>query len=597
MIDTNQHRQLIRLIKKSGLTQSTLKEIGPLMDDISDVFTNYDSDINRLETILELSNQELYKTNMVLRSDILAKSKAFKKVNKQLDFVINHAGVVIFQVDKYGRLVFLNQAWESITGFSIGESKNRHFKNFIHLLSKESLVRFNKLLKSSANKITDNFRLITPQGADQKWIKLTINYLYNSKNEYTGGIGIIVDISRLKGIELKLRESEIKERRANDAKDDFLSIMSHEIRTPLNGVLGISHILLMNKYLPEQKEQIIALKYASEHLLNLVNNILDYSKIESGNILLNQSEFSLSELLEGLKINYLNKANEKGLSFIIQIDPFIPNILTGDLTRLHQILHNLLSNAFKFTTHGFVKLEVITEKTENETIDVTFRISDSGKGIGPDKMEIIFNKFTQEDSNIAQDYGGTGLGLTICKQLITLMNSTLKVKSTIEKGSSFWFTLTFKANATPQLKEQNTQLRTLSHQWSDSSLKGITILVVDDNEINNLVISKIFRAWGINFVFATNGLEAIDLFKNTVYDLILMDLQMPELDGFETCKKIRLLELGQKHTPIIALSASSESSSVKKAKQVGMDDFVRKPFKPTELFRTISKLIHQYKTP
>lgn len=590
------HRQLQRLIKKSELSDATREEIAPLMERVNQLFNQYEEDINQLETILELSNQELYKTNMVLRSDILAKSKAFKKVNKQLDFVINHAGVAIFQIDKYGRLVFLNQAWESITGFSIEESKNRHFKQFIHLLTKESLVRFNKLLKRDEQTSTDNFQLRTPKKSNQRWIKFTINYLYNSKQENIGGIGIIVDISKLKAIELRLRESEVKERKANSAKDDFLSIMSHEIRTPLNGILGISHILLMNKHLPEQKEQLIALKYASEHLLNLVNNILDYSKIESGNIIINKSEFSLSELLEGLKINYSNKANEKGVYFIVDIHPSIPDLLIGDVTRLHQVLHNLLSNAFKFTNHGFVRLEVTFKPARKDKILVTFNVSDSGKGISQDKLDVIFNKFTQENSTIAQHYGGTGLGLTICKQLVTLMNSELHVKSTLDKGSQFWFTIPFKTYSTSNYQTtgyiKSTQF---SPQWSDSSLKGITVLVVDDNEINNLVISKIFRAWGVHFVFATDGLEAVELFKNTVYDLILMDLQMPKLDGFETTARIRSLESESDYTPIIALSASSEPSSIKRAKQVGVDDFIRKPFKPTELFRAITKLIYMYR--
>lgn len=596
MIKKSLHRQLQRLIKKSDLSENTLKEIAPLLDKVSHTYNQYDDDINQLETILELSNQELYKTNTVLRSDILAKSKAFKKVNKQLDFVINHAGAAILQVDKYGRLIFLNQTWETITGLSIEDSRNRHFKHFTHLLTKESLIRFNQFINTNEQNSTEHFQLKTPKKSNPKWIKFTINYLYNSKNEYTGGIGIIVDISTLKGIELKLRESETKERQANNAKDDFLSIMSHEIRTPLNGVLGISHILLMNKHLPEQKDQLIALKYASEHLLNLVNNILDYSKIESGNIIINKSEFSLSELLDGLKISYLNKANEKGIYFIIELDPSIPDLLIGDLTRLHQILHNLLSNAFKFTDHGFVRLKVSCETIKKGKMNVNFEVSDSGKGISKDKLDIIFDKFTQENSTIAQYYGGTGLGLTICKQLIALMNSELYVKSDTGKGSTFWFTLSIKTNPQAKPKTLPSVSTKPNHQWADSTLKGVTILVVDDNEINNLVISKIFRAWGVNFVFATNGLEAIDLFKNTVYDLILMDLQMPKLNGFETCKQIRALESDKQHTPIIALSASSEASSIKKSKQIGMDDFIRKPFKPTELFRAITKLIYRYKT-
>ncbi len=596
MIKKNIHRKLQRLLKKSNLSEDTLKEIMPLVDKLNNTFNQYEDDINQLETILELSNQELYKTNVVLRSDILAKSKAFKKVNKQLDFVINHAGAAIFQIDKYGRLIFLNQTWEKITGLSVEESKNRHFKNFIHLLTKESALHFNQLITNNEQNSTYHFQLRTPEESKQKWIKFTINYLYNAKNEYTGGIGIIVDISKLKAIELKLRKSETQERQANNAKDDFLSIMSHEIRTPLNGVLGISHILLMNKHLPEQKEQLIALKYASEHLLNLVNNILDYSKIESGNIIINKSEFSLSELLDGLKISYSNKANEKGLYFIIDLDPNIPDLVIGDLTRLHQILHNLLSNAFKFTSQGFVRLKVHHEKVRKDKINVTFEITDSGKGISKDKLEIIFDKFTQENSTIAQYYGGTGLGLTICKQLISLMDSNLNVKSEPERGSTFKFTLALKVHPLSKPKPLHLEHSKSNHKWSDSSLKGATILVVDDNEINNLVISKIFRAWGVNFVFATNGYEAIDLFKNTVYDLILMDLQMPKLNGFDTCKKIRELEADKQHIPIIALSASSEASAIQKTKQVGMDEFVRKPFKPTELFRAITKLINTYKT-
>jgi len=597
MIKDSLHRQLKRLIKKSSISDDTLKEIMPLMKRVNRLFNQYDEDIDQLETILELSNQELYKTNMVLRSDILDKTKAFKKVNKQLDFVINHAGVAIFQIDKHGRIVFLNKAWENITGFSIEESKYRHFKNFIHLLTKESLARFNTFRKNDAHKITDHFQLKTIDNANSKWIKITINYLFNNKNERIGGIGIIVDISNLKAIELKLRQSEIKEREANNAKDDFLSIMSHEIRTPLNGVLGISHILLMNKHLPEQQEQLVALKYASEHLLNLVNNILDYSKIESGSITINKSEFSLSELLDGLKINYLNKADKKGLYFIINKDSAIPDILIGDLTRLHQILHNLLSNAFKFTDNGYIKMDISYKETETNTIDVTFKVSDTGKGISEDKLDIIFNKFTQENSTIAQQYGGTGLGLSICKQLIALMKSNLFVKSSLNKGSTFWFTISFQTKPSIKSVYNNPPMSIhKDHKWSDTSLKGIKVLVVDDNKINSLVISKIFRTWGIHFAYATNGLEAIEFFKSTTFDLILMDLQMPKLDGFDTSRIIRLLESEEEYTPIIALSASSNTNTIEKIKTVGMNDFIRKPFKPTELFRAITRLLYLNKT-
>lgn len=583
---TNKHRLLSRQIKKSNLDRETLDKIQPLLDQINSAYKDFDDDIYKLEHILELSNQELYKSNWTLRNDIISKSEAYEKVNKQLDFVINHVGAAIFQLDKYGRMVFLNQTWEDITGLKISNCLNRQFRHFLHIFNKKGKAQIKQMIRGSKNGIFESFELRTPPRTPRKWIKLAINFTYDENKDYSGAIGIIMDISEMKAIENRLRKSEIKERLANNAKNDFLSTMSHEIRTPLNGVIGISHILMMNKYLPSQKKQLHALKITSEHLLNLINNILDFNKIESGNITLNYSDFNINELIDGIKINYRNKAIENNLEFDILKDEELPIFMNGDLTRLHQILHNLLGNAFKFTHHGKIELAITCIQNTNDFVDVQFSISDTGKGIDEQKIHEIFEKFTQENDHITQNYGGTGLGLTICKRLLALMNSELKVKSQLNDGSTFWFKIRFnQAKSQQQISSKN-----LIENDGFKDLKGLNILVVDDNNINNLVIKQILSKWGVQCTFAVNGQEALVQTKNNIYHLILMDLQMPILNGYDTCLEIRRGSNLNQMTPIIAISASSEVDSIKKAKQVGMDSFMSKPFKPVDLY----KIIHHF---
>lgn len=583
------HRLLSRQIKKSGLDESTIQKIMPLLEQINSAYKDFDSDIYKLEHFLELSNQELFKSNKLLKSNIISKSQEIEKVHKQLDFVINHVGAVIFQFDKNGKMIFLNQTWENLTGYSVESSLNSHYRNFLNLICPNSFLAIKNYIRNPNKASTDSFQLIPLQDQKSKWIKMALNYTNDQNGIKSGAIGIIMDITQIKLIELKLRKSEVKERLANNAKNDFLSTMSHEIRTPLNGVIGISHILQMNESLPEQQEQLNALKITSEHLLNLINNILDFSKIESKTISINKADFNLDELLEGLTINYSNIAKETNNLFIVNKDKKIPQFIEGDLTRLHQILHNLLGNAFKFTKNGQVILDIESERISPKRLNVTFSISDTGKGIHPNRINDIFDKFTQENPNISQEYGGTGLGLAICKQLILIMDSELYVESELGKGSKFWFTLSFTTKDDKALDFKPV----LSNNHWIKSIKNSNILVVDDNEINNLVLRKILQNWGVNCTFALNGMEALKLTSSHLYDLILMDIQMPILNGYKTCEKIRNEENKNQTTPIIAISASSEVDSINKAKTVGMNNFISKPFKPVELYRTIERLINK----
>lgn len=583
------HRLLSRQIKKSGLDEDTIEKILPLLNQINSAYNDFDSDIYKLEHVLELSNQELFKANKKLKSNILSKSEEIEKVHKQLDFVFNHVEAVIFQFDKNGKMVFLNQQWENLTGYTVESSLQKHYRNFLSLICPNSFNSIKDYIKNPVQTPNDSFQLIPLQDQKSKWVKMALNYIYDQNGSNSGAIGIIMDITQLKVIELKLRKSEVKERLANNAKNDFLSTMSHEIRTPLNGVIGISHILLMNEYLPEQTEQLNALKITSEHLLNLINNILDFSKIESKSITINKSDFDLDEMLEGLKINYSNIAKESKNTFSINKDSIIPKIIRGDLTRLHQILHNLLGNAFKFTQNGDVKLDIKGHRLSPNRINITFSITDTGKGIQPNKLDHIFDKFTQENTNISQKYGGTGLGLAICKQLLLMMESELFVESEVDRGSKFWFTIPFST-----LKDETVNIKPvlINNTWINE-IKGSNILVVDDNEVNNLVLRKILQNWGANCHFALNGIEALKLIDKENFNLILMDLQMPILNGYETCSAIRSGKSVNRNTPIIAISASSEVDSKLQAQKVGMDNYISKPFKPVELYRIIENLINK----
>ncbi len=389
-------------------------------------------------------------------------------------------------------------------------------------------------------------------------------------------------LSSQKGVSASLEKAKTTAEEAAMAKAQFLSTMSHEIRTPMNAVIGLTNLLIEDNPKKNQVENLRALKFSGENLLTLINDILDFSKIEAGKIDLEKSEFQLSVLVSGIERTLGLYAAEKEIDFVCQTDPKIPQRLLGDSTRISQVLNNLVSNAIKFTLNGSVTLTTQLVKVTPKEAVVAFAVTDTGIGIPADKLDIIFDNFSQASSDTTRKFGGTGLGLAITKKLLEMHGSQIKVESQVDRGSTFSFTLTLQRalEVQPSTGDEDS----LTDKESFAGLRGVNILVAEDNQMNVVVIRQYLKKWGIRFDIAENGRVAVEKARAQSYDLILMDLQMPEMDGFTATLNIKKFA---PNLPIIALTASAMLEVKDRVEEVGMCDYVPKPFVPSELYHKL----------
>ena len=384
---------------------------------------------------------------------------------------------------------------------------------------------------------------------------------------------------------LEIVHQKYKALRASKAKSRFLAMMSHEIRTPMNAVIGITNLLLQENPRRDQEESLQTMKFSAESLLVLINDILDYNKIEAGKIEFEDIPFDFGNLIKSLHNTLVGKANEKGLQLVEDLDSQLPQYVLGDPTRLAQILTNLISNAIKFTETGYVKLNVELVGETDEKFHLAFTVSDTGIGISKEKLGTIFNSFTQATSDITRRYGGTGLGLSITKKLIELQGSRIRVESEPGRGTEFYFTLSFERTAIRPAAADG-GLRPLR------DLTGVRILLAEDNPVNELVARRFLNKWGIQVESVSDGQQAVSIVQEQPFDLILMDLQMPVLDGFKATRKIRsLANQSFQSLPIIALTASAMNEIRHKAFEAGVTDFIAKPFNPDELRSVVEKYV------
>lgn len=363
-------------------------------------------------------------------------------------------------------------------------------------------------------------------------------------------------------------------------KSEFLSTMSHEIRTPLNAVIGMTHLLLRNEPRADQKEDLGVLLFSANNLLSIVNNILDYNKIEEGKIEFEQIPMDLPAIARNIVAGLKNAADEKGIALQLDIDPRLNRKLLGDPTRTSQVINNLVHNAIKFTKEGSVQLVIELQHMTSATASVTLHVIDTGIGIAPEKQAMIFDRFTQADSSTSRSYGGTGLGLAITKRILELQGVTLHLKSQPGKGSEFYYTqiFSFSSEAIGDHEEHT------SYTFREQLLKGITVLLVEDNPLNVLVAQTMLENCGATVDVASNGLEALEKLNAARHRLVLMDLHMPEMDGYEATV---LLRKRGETLPIIALTASTPREVESEAYAAGLTDIVVKPFNPDDLYRVI----------
>ncbi len=406
--------------------------------------------------------------------------------------------------------------------------------------------------------------------------------------------GLQREIRRLKSANRTLRRRVSMADEASQAKSDFLAMISHEIRTPMNGVIGIADLLLDTKLTGKQRKYTELIYSSARDLLTLINSILDFSKLEADRLELEEEEFNLDELIIEVMSLHAIEGTRKGLDVHYSIPPELDLKYLGDKNRLRQVLVNLIGNSIKFTDSGYVVLKATKEEIDNRSHLISFTIEDSGSGIPPERQEDLFLPFAQLDTSSTRRFGGTGLGLTISKKLVELMGGEIGVESTPGKGSLFWFNVRLKPVLSEKTAMDPSPPLTDTGERRPRQVRGPRVLIVEDDATNRLVIEGMLEHTGVPFTFAHNGREAIDKWKENVYDLILMDCQMPVMNGYEATAAILALqkELPEKKKPvIIALTADVTSQARKRCREVGMDAYIEKPIDLNVLSDVVRRLL------
>lgn len=512
--------------------------------------------------------------------------KEIKVKNEELQnyaIMVRNSADIIASVDAQTlRIKSINPAVEKLLGYQQAEVVQKSIVDLAALIDQAS---FRKKLTDVIN---NNLNFAVAEYQFETFEKLTVwvecRITYRNKVLFLN----ISDVSPQKSYESQLIKSKEAAEYAKKVKENFLANMSHELRTPINGIIGLTHILRNTELNAQQSNVVDLLDVSSQSLLGVINDVLDISKIEAGKFTILRTNNNLRKTVRAVYDLLKYKADDKNLEFNLYIEEAVPEILVYDSLRLNQILMNLLSNAIKFTEHGFVKLEISVLQKLKDKVKLKFSVIDDGIGIPADRLPRIFDSFEQAEEDTLLKYGGTGLGLTIVKKLVELKGGELTVSSQVGKGSIFNFTNWYTIGETEPV---NTDADS-SEKKKFETFQNVNILVAEDNLVNQFMLSKMLKDWNVNFDMVDNGRKVLDKLQTGDYDLILMDTHMPEMNGYQTAKSIRIdFAEPKRNIPIISLSAASFDHEQQQALSSGMNDVLSKPFQPHQLHAKLKKFL------
>ncbi len=513
--------------------------------------------------------------------------------------VFNNSAAAIMVTDKDERII----AWNPFTEKMLGMGREKLFNRPVcELYPKKEWDRLRALNVRQKGVVSDIETCVLKNDGDLLAVSLSISIVKDVEGKIVGSIGIMHDVSLQKKTQKMLMDAKKVAEAASDAKTMFLANMSHEVRTPMNTILGMVDLTLDTDLNPEQRDNLMTVKNAADILLSLLNDILDLSRVEAGKIQLEDIEISVERIVRSVCKTMDILAHNKGLKLQWLIDESVPDLVKGDPVRIRQVLVNLINNAIKFTPKGKIQVEVKARSLKKKECELLFTVADEGVGIEKGKQDKIFDVFTQEDASITRQFGGTGLGLAICKKLLELMGGRIWVESEKNKGSFFYFTLPCdivqKDEVPAALQEENIESQLMA-QISKKKQEGVSekkenvhILLAEDNLVNQKMTQRILEKKGWRVTVANNGQEVLDVMQKEKFDLILMDAQMPVMDGLAATSEIRKKEKDTSdHIPIIALTARAMEGDRKKCMDSGMDGYVSKPIDRAQLYESVQSFL------